>query len=75
MTYKKKANKEIRDEVYDLMKEKEELRQESLKAQQDWDDYYAEQFRKDREREHNEMFPEPEPIPESEYPEDKYPMD
>lgn len=51
MTYKKKANKEIVEEVNDLKLEKEEQRQKRLEAESEWARDYEEQFRKDQQRE------------------------
>jgi hypothetical protein len=74
MTFKKKANKEIKDEVKDILLEKEQRRQELLEAEAEWAEDYKEQFRRDRQREDDEFLEKDKFISESRYPEEEFPM-
>jgi hypothetical protein len=73
MTYKKKANKEIVEEVNDLKLEKEEQRQAKLEAESEWAKMYEEQFRKERQLEEEEFLNNID-ISEPRYPDEEFPM-
>jgi hypothetical protein len=73
MTYKKKANKEIVEEVNDLKLEKEEQRQARLEAESEWAKMYEEQFRKERQLEEEEFLNNID-ISEPRYPDEEFPM-
>lgn len=63
MTFKKKANKEIKDEVRELLLEKEEMRQRRLEAEAEMAKEYEEDFRREKEREEDEWLASQEDYP------------
>jgi hypothetical protein len=60
MTFKQKANKELKDEIKDLLLEKEEMRQRRLEAESEWEKEYVESFRKECKREEIRLLDVPE---------------
>ena len=75
MTFRKKANKDLKDEVKDILQEKEEMRQKRLEAESEWSKDYEEQFRKDRQCEEEDYLANQEYINEPHYQDEPFPMD
>ena len=61
MTFKKKANKDLRDEVTDILREKEEMRLRQLEAEAEADRDYVEAFRREQQREEMKLLEESAP--------------